>query len=615
MKKLLTIILALIIVISVFSGNRPPIVTYTISTHDFIWQGDTIKKDSLIYFDYINDTIYKYKRPGAKEWDTLYVDPSCINELDSFYLAYKNIWLNNRDTISEDDSLWMFRPQPGCPGCFEYKGVTEGASKWAYFGCNDWKYSYLFVAKDAEKILDIVENDQSLHDSIHFVIDTMSGKTTIIQDGDSVYWGTLPSNDSLFNTYDERWLRLNGTDSIYHPDTNDSLFNTYDERWLRLDGTDSIYHPASTDSSKWALDTYGIHNKSGNVGINTNSTSDYALNVDEGVSIYSINQSGIDIVSENKNAIWAQAINDITIMATGGHDITIYALNEDTTAISAFSRNGIGIRGLSFYDNGTEGESDSGYGIYGKSGRNYSGYFEKGAEGKGLFTDKFTINSMIYPIADGDSTEAIITDGAGHLSWGDPSRWELDTYGMHNKVQNVGINTFSSPNAALNIHGRLKLNILNSTPPGQLEVYSEADSLMGGAFYSSDQYAVGAYSTDNFGVYGWSDHSTGLVGWSEDSTGVAGYSTNGWAGYFAKNQTGKGLYTDELVVSTMIYPVADGDSLDVISTDGAGNLGFRKLGTMSNFNFWYGTQAEWTANTPHDGIYPQATTTYWNIKD
>jgi hypothetical protein len=38
-------------------------------------------------------------------------------------------------------------------------------------------------------------------------------------------------------------------------------------------------------------------------------------------------------------------------------------------------------------------------------------------------------------------------------------------------------------------------------------------------------------------------------------------------------------------------------------------------GTMSLFDFWYGTQAEYTANTAKNGVYPQDTTTIWHIKD
>ena len=550
--------------------------------------------------------------------DTVNIDPSIYNELDSLFIESEGVWKSNGDTLSfadilERDSLlmiyyiaiqinndtlasvtddfYMFRKDPNCTHCWQYKLKSEPSTAWELFFCIPVPYSEIGIQREFQNILkidyagywDIVS--QGARDSIYFVKDSVDlSEKVLIQRNDSIIWGTYKAGsiDSLFDVDRTEWLK-NG-DSIYTK--RDSIF--YDGEWVKND----TLHITLPDSSKWAIDTYGIHNKSGNVGIGGNSNSGYALDVQEGINVYATNITGIDVVSENGNAITAQSVNNVAFIATASNNIAINAIATDTISVNAISGSGIGLKGT----------SATNYAIYCNSGL-------------GSFSNKLTINSMIYPIADGDSSEAIITDGAGNLSWGDPSHWALDTYGMYNKVQNIGINTFSSPNAALNIHGRLKLNIVNSTPPGQLEVYSEADSLMGGAFYSSDQYAVGAYSTNNFGVYGWSDTSVGLVGWSEDSTGVAGYSTNGWSGYFPKNETGKGLYTDELVVSTMTYPTTDGDSLDVISTDGAGQLEFRTLGTMSNFNFWYGTQAEWTANTPHDGIYPQDATTYWNIKD
>ena len=49
-------------------------------------------------------------------------------------------------------------------------------------------------------------------------------------------------------------------------------------------------------------------------------------------------------------------------------------------------------------------------------------------------------------------------------------------------------------------------------------------------------------------------------------------------------------------------------------TIGSGST-LTRSGTIAAFDIWSGTQAEWTANTPKDGIYPQASTTVWFIKD
>jgi len=167
----------------------------------------------------------------------------------------------------------------------------------------------------------------------------------------------------------------------------------------------------------------------------------------------------------------------------------------------------------------------------------------------------------------------------------DTSFWASDVNGLHSKLDNIGIGRDSEEGYAL--------TILRDTDDGT-GIAMKVISNDGAAALFNSLYDVGiSVNTQN---------------------------DNSYCAFFGGTGIGIGTLSNKISVGTVdrieyAFPTLDGDSLDVISTDGAGKLEFRTLGTMSNFNFWYGTQAEWTANTPHDGIYPQSETTYWNIKD
>ena len=154
----------------------------------------------------------------------------------------------------------------------------------------------------------------------------------------------------------------------------------------------------------------------------------------------------------------------------------------------------------------------------------------------------------------------------------DTTKWQYDDNGIHvGGARSVGINCDADGFERLKIVA--KSNDLNAL------------HVDGG-----DNYSAGYFeSTGNFGI----QSSYGGTGSSIYS--LAQYGT---AGYF---NGATGIWTNNAVIR---------DSLRV----GSGST-ITRTGTMAGFDFWSGTQAEWTANTPKNGIYPKASTTFWTIKD
>ena len=66
MKKILFYLL--FIPVFGISQVRPPVVTNTISTNNMIWQSDTVKKDSLLYFEQLNSSNYRIRKIGERNW-------------------------------------------------------------------------------------------------------------------------------------------------------------------------------------------------------------------------------------------------------------------------------------------------------------------------------------------------------------------------------------------------------------------------------------------------------------------------------------------------------------------------------------------------------------------
>ena len=206
--------------------------------------------------------------------------------------------------------------------------------------------------------------------------------------------------------------------------------------------------------------------------------------------------------------------------------------------------------------------------------------------------DTVTINGT--PLTNGSSIDI------------DASKWDSDTYGIHPKSGNIGIGTNSNDSIMFTLLAPENFEGINSIADNKTALYAQ----------STDYYGIWGYSSNSAGIYG-SGHTSGIVGIGYDygvrgtggTAGIYGSALNDYSGYFTRESTyaNKGVYiSDSLHVDGQI----NSTKLQV----GTGAI-ITRTGTAATYDFWYGTQAEWTANTPHDGIYPQAQTTIWHVKD
>lgn len=168
---------------------------------------------------------------------------------------------------------------------------------------------------------------------------------------------------------------------------------------------------------------------------------------------------------------------------------------------------------------------------------------------------------------------------------------------------------------------------------------------------STGSYTTGitgsATGYHSIGVSGWSDKYHGVAGYTDTGVGVYAGATTGWALRVSGNVKGGyilgcdsiGLKVEANGIGAHIQSIENlalkvtgsnntfapfyhsaifekggvviEDSLQVGTT----GTTITRTGSMASMDFWAGTQAEWTANTPKNGIYPQASTTFWTIKD
>jgi uncharacterized protein (TIGR02145 family) len=155
----------------------------------------------------------------------------------------------------------------------------------------------------------------------------------------------------------------------------------------------------------------------------------------------------------------------------------------------------------------------------------------------------------------------------------DSSKWVYDTYGIHNKdylMSTVGIG-FVSQNWV-----RLYVDGLGETK-GAIYAHSVGDWAITG---SSDTGGGVRGIGDRFGVSGESINGTGGVFASDSSLGIRADSKNHFSAYFSSPL---GMVANKINVGDPVnvlysFPVADGDSLETIFTDGHGNLTFGKSG-------------------------------------
>lgn len=162
--------------------------------------------------------------------------------------------------------------------------------------------------------------------------------------------------------------------------------------------------------------------------------------------------------------------------------------------------------------------------------------------------------------------------------------WVKDANGIHHTDKQVGIG-------------------INSTDWVKFQVYVN-DGIKKAIYgYSAGSYGVYGKSGNSVGAFG-EGVTAGVSGMSVNGHGVSGSTDTGYSGYF---NGGKGVWIRDTLT------VDDQTNTSKLKV-GAGST-ISRTGTMATYDIWTGTQAEWTANTPKDGVYPQSSTTFWTIKD
>lgn len=223
------------------------------------------------------------------------------------------------------------------------------------------------------------------------------------------------------------------------------------------------------------------------------------------------------------------------------------------------------------------------------------------------------------------------SDSVGRIYYGTQGEWLKNEYGK--------INVYSDDEPAGNFA---------STNSSGLWAYSK--NLTAFSAHADNGIAISASGGINGGgIFTETSHNPALKSYSYDSTAVDAHSTYGYAvmarsdfGYSGHFYGGKGvkiennlyvtdsLTTDDAIVNKTLRVKDVATFQDSISawgnlkvfgktTSGTLQMGtgstISRSGTMMSYDLWFGTQAEWNANTPKNGIYPQAETTFWTIKD
>lgn len=199
--------------------------------------------------------------------------------------------------------------------------------------------------------------------------------------------------------------------------------------------------------------------------------------------------------------------------------------------------------------------------------------------------------------------------------------WRPDENGIW-FYDNIGINDNSISNYPLYVKRNLNRNSIFAD--GQVKIESiYADTLLnikstswGMPILIESDYspAINVHSYNNSAIkasthYG--EHTISATGGGYDKStiyaetgfyaAIEGRALDGFSAYSAKFSGGYGVVIDQGLQTDSI-------------TIGSGST-ISRSGTMMSYDLWYGTQAEWNANTPKNGIYPQASTTFWTIKD
>jgi len=354
MKKLIIIIFFALQIIAL-GQIRPPIVTNTVNTYNFIWDTDTIMKDSLVYVRLRPECIdcWDYRRLDSETW----VDWFCAENGEPNY----NITPRSDSVLR----VGKFADWPGenITNTEYYMGfiINEDDSNKVLYNRGD---TVFWVAIDStikviNDTLKVVFPDVATFDSILINGQWVESGDTVIIDNDSVFYNGnwYPTGDTIFVDIDSVYINNN---YYYYGDTiisaPDSLF--YDGVWYY--SGDTLLIETTTETCLWrAYNATSSIYSTKSISVGSPSAIDARLTLFSGGQDYGLFTNG----SYSQSAIFAW---------NGGSGYGIDVLSNSKAAIKA--------------------RGSTSYGIDASSATGYSGRF---LGGLGLKADSLSLTSGV----------------------------------------------------------------------------------------------------------------------------------------------------------------------------------------------------------------------------
>ena len=650
MKTKLTLIFALFAMMA-FSQVRPPLITSDLRTTSINWNSLQMQRDSLAYWLPIDKKTFQLRSPNNYRNQTYHLFS------DSIFISEINLWVCEGCTFTRNDSTFRIRHDPECSNCWQY---SYDGNEWSDLFCEQYLDRVFKIIPSSTHILraafyDGWEYESNIKSGITYMgfipIQSDSGKF-LFQRGDSVVWQLLPI-DSIFSEFEKKWKFSSDTiekqrDSIYFID---GWYPVNGDTLRKVPFLDSVYFANTLLKNKDTIsdmrDTITINNirltDKDSITINDHDTitiNNIRLTDRDSIVIGEFDSIQInDVWYKNGSILHLGVFDSIKVNATwvkNGQTISfgvfdslqingIWVKNKASINVSTFDS--IQVNGSWIKNKGSITipitdekvlliDPNSGYPLY--TGYLSSGDFSiENVYGSRYFKkiEKYDSIGKLLDVAHNmqPAEDHVLTYKSGvwtsHAQTAtiDTTKWALDANGIHSKFTHIGVNANSVTQSS----------IYSSSSAGY-GVWSISGSSTGVYGMSTSEYGVRGVSSNSIGVYGQSSDHSGVWGSSDSHFGVIGTAYSGY-GVEAESNTGYGLRA----ISNTNYSAFFAGGLGVnvqngLKTDtlqvGTGSI-ISRTGTMATYDFWTGTQDEWTANTPKNGIYPQATTTFWTIKD
>jgi hypothetical protein len=563
MKAKFTILLIVSLFVGIWSfgqATRPPIKTNELILENiFTWQNDIIGKDSLVYFIQIDANCYKYRSlETASVWDTI-----CFSPTASVYviIAGDTIILIDGGDFERNDSTFQLRRDPFCNQCWEYK--YSNWIEWELLYCEQTANGQFLIAKNLQPFFWMYRADNGLDwvDSLKAVIDLADTNKVMTMTSDSVWKWLPPENqrDSIIYNL----VKYGNNDTI--PIIDNSITNELDSFLVNgiyvVNGDNININDADSDPT----------NEKDFITIN-----DVTLGNGDSTTIGSY---WVKIGNDQKYYIEADElyIKPPTDFTSGFYgDIVWGSPDSSATSRPTIATYQMGAPTLNI---GFLGMSYMAYSKYLMQSVGWTHLFSNsdiqfhfGGTGKYHCLDKTWSDFLTFSSGTGfggdyvvdKNTMALHDDGYIGL-WDNPRYYKEDTEFIEAKLDVLRTDSIAAAadsSVLMVIDGVISYKPL---PP-----------------ISSDSFYVDLYYND---------------GWvlPKDTLTISFY--------------------DLVNIDNEMIP----DSGQVLQYNGVNWSSGIIPGSIATYNFWFGTQAEWTANTPktYGGVvvYPQATTTIWHVKD